>query len=271
MFRLALIAFVLVAAGCDDNRTPAVAPADGGDFACLPDLDGRLTADELPLALGRAVRYYASPAGATRAVDLAGREEGGALAWDLSEERADDAIVSATAEPLAAQWYADEVVGGDFVIAEPDGLDQIFARDDDALSLVAIASHDPAPAAGRTLLVYRAPVAVLRLPLVDGDRHTETGELDDGELLGLPYVGSDTYEVEVAGVGELHLPYVRFDSALRVRTRVVSTPAVGGGSTSVRQTGFWFECAGEVARARSQPGEPDPDFTTAAALRRLAL
>jgi hypothetical protein len=36
-----------------------------------------------------------------------------------------------------------------------------------------------------------------------------------------------------------------------------------------RQTSFFFECFGEVARATSQPNETQDDFTTAAELRRL--
>ena len=38
-----------------------------------------------------------------------------------------------------------------------------------------------------------------------------------------------------------------------------------------RTTLFMFECFGEVARAESQTDEPNPDFTTAAYLRRFAL
>jgi hypothetical protein len=40
---------------------------------------------------------------------------------------------------------------------------------------------------------------------------------------------------------------------------------------SRRQTQFFFECFGEVARAESKANETAPDFTTAAVLRRFAL
>ena len=81
----------------------------------------------------------------------------------------------------------------------------------------------------------------------------------------------DNVMISADARGELHLPYVRFTDALRVRTTVTSTPAVGGASVVVRQSQFFSECFGEIGRATSRPGEPADDFTTAATLRRLAL
>jgi hypothetical protein len=112
---------------------------------------------------------------------------------------------------------------------------------------------------------------VIRLPLAVGDRWTETGTITGGTLRGLPYNGSDRYDLAADAAGELHLPYVRFTAALRLRTTVTSTPAVGGGATVVRQAAFLSECFGEIARATSRVGEPSDDFTTAATVRRFAL
>jgi hypothetical protein len=39
----------------------------------------------------------------------------------------------------------------------------------------------------------------------------------------------------------------------------------------VRQTSWFFECFGEVARAKSRTDEPNEDFTVAAEVRRLSL
>jgi hypothetical protein len=44
-----------------------------------------------------------------------------------------------------------------------------------------------------------------------------------------------------------------------------------GASTVRRQTSFFFECFGEVARAVSRNGETQDDFTSALELRRLGL
>jgi hypothetical protein len=261
--RALLATCVVVAAACGENRTPPGAPPDAGALACLPDLDGRITAGELPDALAGAARYYVST---DVEVDLAGDS-----AWDLSEERAGDDVVTITAGPVAGRWYADDAPAADFAISEPDGTDGLYARDDAGVYLVGVASTDEDPDAGRTLLVYEQPVLLLRFPLADGDRHTATGTVTGGELLGLPYSGTDSYEVEVAGAGELHLPYVRFAPALRVRTAVTSEPAAGGVSITRRQTSFYFECSGELARAVSRAGETEADFTVAAELRRFAL
>ena len=171
---------------------------------------------------------------------------------------------------LAGHWYAGDFPGGAFVTRDGD-VDAIYHLDDAGLWLHGVASAEPDPPAGRTLLRYDAPVAVLRLPLADGGAWTETGTVSTGTLQGLPYVGTDTYEIEAAGAGDLEVPYVRFAPTLRVRTHVTVAPAAGGSTTSRRQTLFLFECFGEVARAESMPDEPAADFTTAAYVRRFAL
>ena len=61
-----------------------------------------------------------------------------------------------------------------------------------------------------------------------------------------------------------------FTQVFRVRFAVDIEPAVGP-TLSRRQVSFLFECFGEVARATSQPGETDDNFTTAAEIRRLGL
>lgn len=264
--RLAILIALLGA--CGENRTPAESPdAGGGALACLPDLDGVITAGELPLTLETAADYLVSPDGT--AVDVAGEvDDAGRRVWDLSAESAGDTRVAIEAVPVADQWYAGQLPGGDFVIAAlvPGGLDGVYSLGDDGLLLHALASR----AEGESLLIYDAPVPVLRLPMEPGDRFTASSD-NSGTLDGLPYNGTDTYEVEVDAVGRVELPLVTFTQAHRVRTRVEVAPAAGGITASRRQVSFFFECFGEVARITSRDDEPDPDFTTAAEVRRLAL
>ena len=151
-------------------------------------------------------------------------------------------------------------------------------------------SQGPAPStapAGRHLVAVTLAVAALTLlgrlsglPLLDPDEGRnasvaremlERGAWIVPTLNGLPYNGTDTYEQAADARGELHLPYVRFTDALRVRTLVTSRPAVGGGMTTRRQVGFWSECFGEVGRATSKANEAAADFTTAESQRRLAI
>jgi hypothetical protein len=258
--RTAALAPLGLALACADNLTPA-AP-DGGStddtFACLPDLDGRLAAAELPIALDAAAQYLVAT---DEIVSLAGPP------WDWRAELAGEDKRSFAAAPLATQWYAAAFPAGEFATAAGPGVDAVYSADDDALWLHGLASIEP----DRTLLAYDAPVAVLRLPLAVGDAWTETGTVTGGTLDNLPYSGTDTYEVAVDARGELALPHLRFTDAYRVRTRVTVAPAVGGASVTRRQASFLFECFGEVARATSRDDEPLEDFTVAAEVRRFSL
>jgi hypothetical protein len=265
-----ILSLVLLALpACADNVTPEPTASPVPPLGCLPDLDGTLTAAEVPVVLGVPLDYYV---GGNVAVDIAGEGGGDTRRWDWSDERADDTVEATIAGELGTRWYAGMFPGGQFVAPAAGGLDGIYAKDDQGVYLLGLASPTDA-AATKTLLRYAAPVAVLRFPLTEGARWTEVGDITtgNGTLNGLPYVGKDTYELAADARGELHLPYVRFVDALRVRTRVVSTPAIGGGMTSRRQVGFWAECFGEIGRATSRANEAADDFTTAEAQRRLAI
>ena len=72
-----LSVFCAAIPACGDNLT---LPPDREDYqpeemeplACLPNLDGRIDADELPVNFDVSVSYLISPAGEEREVDLAG-------------------------------------------------------------------------------------------------------------------------------------------------------------------------------------------------------
>ena len=251
-------AFILLAA-CGVNQTPQPDPSSILE-ACVPNRDGVITGDELPVAIGLSASYYTS---VDLAVDLASTD-----AWNLSEERASDEVISLGPIALSDQWYAGNFPGATFVTDAGGGLDGVFHQDDQGLFLHGTASQDPDPV-GRTLVVYAQPIAVLRFPLADGLAFEGTGAID-GTISGLPFVGQDEVAVEVVGEGLLDLPYVRFSPVLRVRTHVVRRPSTGPTATK-RSISFVFECFGEVAHADSKLDEQNPDFTTAAALRRFAL
>lgn len=264
----AALALPILAAACGENLTPPPTATPPLVTGCVPDLDGALTAAELPLLLDTPAAFLFTD---DATVDLAGDGDGDTRRWDWSDERIDDRAVDVTAAALDAQWYAPMFPGGRFVAAGPAGLDGIYARDDAAVYLLGVASPAADPPGGRTLLRYDTPIAVLRFPLAEGDAWTERATITGGTLSGLPYNGADTYAFAADAAGELHLPYVRFTHALRLRTLVTSTPAVGGVSTTRRQVSFWFECFGEIGRATSRANEPAEDFTTAEELRRFAL
>ncbi len=255
-------AMIMVLAACGTNLTPQPEPPPELP-SCVPDRDGQITVDELPIAYGSTVTYYA---GTMRTINTAAANRH----WDLSEET-NDPVVELGPIELKNQWYAASFPAGQFVVDGGGGLDGIYHQDDTALWLDGTASHDQAPATGKTLVRYAQPIAVLRFPIADGDDYSTVAQIPDGIVAGLPFIGTDQVDVDVTGDGSLDVPYVRFSPALRVRTLVTRKPSTGTPVVTRRNTIFLFECFGEVARAESRVDEPAADFTTAAYLRRFAL
>ncbi len=250
-------------AACSTNLTPQPSPTPVLPN-CVPNRDGQITADELPIAYGFTVDYYA---GSNRTVNLAPTNG----IYDLSVEAADDVVVALGPIQLAAQWYADQFPTGQFTVDAGSGLDGIYHQDDRALWLDGTASQEAAPAAGKTLIRYADPIALLRFPLTAGLTYSTTAALASATVAGLPFVGTDKVDVDVTAGERLDVPYVEFSPVLRVRTNVTRTPSTGTPVVSKRTTIFMFECFGEVARAESKPDEAAEDFTTATYFRRFAL
>ncbi|NVB85107.1 MAG: hypothetical protein HOV81_42465 [Kofleriaceae bacterium] len=258
---IALAPFIALAA-CTTNATPQPEPAPVLP-SCVPNRDGMITADELPIALGATVTYYT---GTNRTIAQTG------TAWKLDDELPDDDVIELGPVALGAQWYAASFPSGQFVVDAGSGLDGIYHQDAQALWLDGTASHDESPAGGKTLVVYAPPVAVLRFPVTKGQSFSTTTTLVDATINGLPFNGTDELTVDVAESGTLRVPYVEFSPVLRVRTHATRRASSGGvPAVGRRTTIFLFECFGEVTRAESKQDETNPDFTTAAYLRRFAL
>lgn len=273
---------LLLVLACSENVTPLpdrplYENPDAGVLSCVPNLDGRIDPTELEAAIGIPVTLLVSPAGVERPVDLVGQIVDDQRVWDFATDYADSSLARIEAANVEGQWFEadfppDGTPGTRFVTPLDAGGTTvgIYRKNDSALSLLGVASVQPDPPEGRTLLVYDTPIALYRFPIEPGATHVSTGEVSGGTLRGLPYAGRDIYEVEVRTAGRIELPDLAFDQALRVDVRVTVEPAVGA-ATSRRQVSFLFECFGEVARATSRPDETAIDFTTAAELRRLSL
>lgn len=275
--RSLLLVPLMALGACSPNQTfpdrDAFVGADAGTLRCVPNLDGRIDAEEIAPELGVPVSLLVNPPGTDRDVDVRGVVVDEQRRWDLSLDYADDGLARLEATPLGEHWFADEFpLSGAFVVPVDAGgaVLGVYTHAPDALRLHGVASRDESPAEGQTLLRYAAPVVLLRFPIELGDEHVSVGETMSGTLRGLPYAGRDVYEVRVVSSGRLMLPDLTFDQALRVDTRVTVEP-VAGAPTSRRQVQWLFECFGEVARATSRPDETDPDFGVAAELRRLSL
>lgn len=270
--------FLLLLSACSENETPVKdkPPYEAPELeplACVPNLDGQIDASELSAAFGVSVSYLASPAGEERGVDLEGKpgpDGTFVVAWDA--DYASDRVARISAQQLSELWFASAFPEGEFVAPFDLGGTtlSVYQRTDSAFLLWGVASAEENPPEGKTLLVYSTPITLYQFPITPGATWVSTGEVKNGTVRGLAYAGKDTYETKVDGLGELRLPDLTFQQALRVRTRVILQPAIGA-TVIKRQTSFLFECFGEVARATSRQDEEEEKFTTAAEVRRLGL
>lgn len=274
---LALLCLTLAAA-CDPNRTVpernAYVPQTVTPLECVPNLDGRIEASEVRTAFGVPVRYLVNPTTTRRTVDLAGvTDSAGRRVWQWATDYADDQVATVSASTLEGKWYRRFFPTGQFVAPLDLGgtIDGVYENDGSTLFLLGYASVVEAPLSSKTLVVYTAPIATFRFPLEPGKQWNSTSTTTtDSVVRGLPFAGRDTYQIRVDAAGTLELPDVTFTQALRVRTTLTVEAAVGT-SVTRRQTGFVFECFGEVARAVSVDNELSDDFTQTTELRRLGF
>ncbi len=275
---LALGAATLGLVACSENltvpkgRTPYAA-GDPVALTCVPNLDGKIEASELTPAFDTPVSYLVSPAGKDQPIDLAPKPAAdGKQRWDYSIDSKDDQLATISASHITGKWYAARFPESAFVAPfdAAGRTEAVYAFDAQSISLLGLASKEQNPAEGQTLFVYSAPVAIYKFPLAPGVAYTSIGEVRNATLRGLPYAGRDLYEVKVDAVGQLDLPDVIFQQALRVRTKVTVEPAAGAATTQ-QQVSFLFECFGEVARVTSKSGEKSEDFTVASEIRRFGL
>jgi hypothetical protein len=272
----ALTALALFA-GCGDNQTHPThstytgsGGGAGGSIACLPNLDGKIDATEFKAVLGIQVSYLV---GNDRPVNLVGTvDTAGHRLWDYSTDDASDGVIGIEATSLVGKWYQASFTGGQWV-APADALGKIegvYSSDDGAVYLHGLASKVESGAEGKTLLVYDEKVTVYRFPLAPGVSFTSESTVTNGIVNNLPYNGKHTYEVKDDATGELKLYDYDFTQAHRIRTTLTIHNAQGADVVR-RQTGFVYECFGEVMRATAKDNEPSEDFTTAAELRRLTV
>ena len=268
---------VLALAACGPNRTypdrNAYVAAQTPALECVPNLDGRIDAAEVKTAFDVPVHYLVNPAGTSRGVELVGSIDGQSRrVWDFATDYADDRVATLSAQHLTGKWYANSFPTGQFVSTlDLGGLTEgVYENRGGDLLLLGYASPTAAPSTGKTLVVYSQPIAVFRYPLEPGKEWVSISDVRNAFVRGLPYAGRDTYQVRVEAAGQLDLPDLSFTQAMRVRTHVTIEPSVGQ-SIQRRQSGWVFECFGEVARATAADNEVNDDFTQAVEVRRLGF
>jgi hypothetical protein len=243
---------------------PAAVPPTGPELPtpplpdCQPNLDGTITASELPFLVG-ATAYIR--VGVDVVVDVdgqAGRD--GARVWDLSRPEPDQqprATLRLT--NMNEHWFQDEFPDAPLAgpLAPNNTLYGALSVAADGVMLYGAASADEDAAEGKTLLVYDAPVMLYPLPLSVGVVAETTNRTLGAVITGIPTAFEDVTTIEVTAHGSLVLPDLAFDDVLRVTIRLQRTPVAG---VAVQQISHVFiaECVGEVARIVS-PAVPLTD------------
>ncbi|OGQ14158.1 MAG: hypothetical protein A2138_27805 [Deltaproteobacteria bacterium RBG_16_71_12] len=253
----------------DEPYAPVALPA------CTPNLDGRIDAAELPFVVGATARVRV---GLDMDVDVDGEPgRGSARIWDLSRpDPGEEPVGLLTLEDMSDQWFADRFPDAD--VAGPlepgNALLGPLGLFEDGVKLYGSASAEEDPGSGRTLLSYDEPVTLYPFPLEVGSATETVARVIGGELLGVPVAFEDTTQVSVSAHGQVLLPDLTLDDALRVTIRLSRVPVAGIAVQQVTHV-FVNECVGEVARFTSPAvplGDELPDdFSRAASVWRLSL
>jgi hypothetical protein len=252
--------------GTTDGGDPADAPSlDGGKLpGCVPNKDGLITRDEVPIQAGLRATYRVAE---DVDVSTAGtpRSDGTRL-WDFSGALPNDANVLVETMSLTGKWYQPKYSGATYAtkLRMSSDLVGVFETAPGSVALRGVVTPDDG--LYRTELAYDPSVSVLAFPLKVDATWTSDSSVS-GVATGVPVAYSEKYESQVDAKGDLKTPLGTF-SVLRVRTLLTRT--VGFSVTKVRTFAFVTECYGTVATVTSQDNEGDVEFTHALEIRRIA-
>lgn len=246
---------------------PGQGDAPSGDAAvtgCMPNHDGTIQADELPLHAGASARFRI----ATSATwDTAGTASGsGTRAWDLTGQLANDADVTVTLTAPTGAWWAADFADASYAtqLAASSDLLGVFAVDSTGVVLLGVVS--PQAGVQKTELTYDPPARILAVPFHAGSTWSTTSTVS-GYAQGVLAAYTEQYDSRVDEVGTMTTPYGAFP-VLRVATEMARTSGVTpiGGN---RTFSWAAECFGLVATVQSQSFESHAEFSDDAEVRRI--
>lgn len=297
LFRIVFCAALM--AGCEDPDIYLKSPCEGCDAAlyveewdvfpegpdvfgsiesaavCIPNNDGIIEADEMPVVIGAVVAQRVNRPNQPASVDPVGFAGDEGWLWDFSRKDPGEVVTWLEVTSPEGTWFApyfpEATNTAPISPLDPEILG-VYRTGDGEVALLGLASVD-GDASDRTLLVYDDPVILYQFPLVPGKTWSQTVTFSDALLKGVKNAGKEEYLFAVDARGGVQLPQFSLDNALRFRMRVRQSFVVGQTSPFV-ETIYYFwvsECLGEVARMISLPGETDLGFSTAKEYRRLSL
>ena len=262
---------------CGDNQTPLDADPRRlpGRRArrrspCLPNLDGQHRRERAPAGhrhahLATSSRPPASSARSTWPARTDGERR--ARAGIVGRLRRRPGRARSRPRAITGKWYAGSFPRGrvrDAVRRRRHGRRRSTGRTPRRCGCSAWPRTEADPPEGKTLLVYDAPVAMLRFPLAPGATLRLRGhDARTATVRGLPYAGTDIYEVTVDARGRVRL------AAAHVHPGAPRAHARDGGAGGRREhlapAGLVLVRVLRRGRARDEPARtrPNRDFTTA--------
>ena len=262
----------MVVCGCGTS-VPADDPGEAPLPECTADLDGVMTAEEMPVVLGVEVRYARNLPGEPVEVDVDGElaSDGGRL-WDFSDGPADTGATVVLQEPVGqanAELFPDATYAASMLVESPDllGWFRLDEGDETTVSMLGMSTTEVVSDASRTVVIYDEPLVLYRYPFTVGDTWEQTVTYRDAVAYGLPNQGVEHYRFEVDARGTVRLPGgVEVTDVLRLRIRVDQTLALAADDhTRTFHQLIWVRpCFGELARVVGD----DPAFEQVDEFRR---
>jgi hypothetical protein len=237
-----------VEAGVEAAVESGVEASPGGDAAsgCVPNHDGNVTRDELPMLAGVHASYAIAE---NVTVSTAGTAQpGGAVDWDFAGALSGDHVVTITTDAPAGQWFASKYATATYTskLSDTQTLLGVFQATQAALLLQGVVS--PTSTSPETQVSYAPAASILAVPMQVGTTWTSTSTVS-GTLDGVAAYYTEKYDSKVDAHGTLKVPYGTFD-VLRVQTTLTQT--VGTVINTTQTMTFVAECFGPVAKLTSK-------------------
>ena len=250
----------------DGGTTGDGSGSDGSNSGlCTPNHDGKISANEVPLAAGKMANYRI----ATDATwSTAGTASGSMRTWSLTGALANDTdgAVALTA-PSGAWWAGDNgFATATYWTQLQAGSDLIGVFHVDANGVTLLGVVSPQGNYPYTELAYDPPATILEVPFGASDTWTSTSTVS-GYLSGTVANYTEKYVSNVDQVGTMTTPYGDFP-VLRVGT-LLTQLQLGTAYRTVRSYAWMAECFGSVATVTSQDNEANAEFSDDAEVRRL--
>jgi len=225
---------------------------DGGTNAlCVPNHDGMISANEVPLAADKMANYRIATGAIWSTQGTA--STGNTRTWSLTGALTNDADSAVTLDAPAGKWWAGDAgfATATYVttLAKGSDLMGVFHVDSTGVTLLGVVS--PNGGTGYTELVYTPPARILAVPFGASSTWTSTSNVVGYATLSgaTTYVNyTEKYVSNVDQTGTMATPYGDFP-VLRVGTVLTQFQTGFSPYYSVHSFAWIAECFGSVATA----------------------